>query len=208
MICTIRGLSDNRFRAALETMFEDRKRLFVDLLKWDLTIEQNCWEKDVFDTDDAVYLIALDQLGEHIGSMRLLPTVQPHILSTLFSGLCSDGVPTGSTTYEITRLCLPVRHGATERLRIRNALITAMIDHALEEGIDRLTGVVEMGFLAQILTMGWRCERLGRSQRFGGAALGAFVAHIDTKTPALMADQGVYQNPVVPCRHLKEAAHG
>ncbi|MFX9089579.1 acyl-homoserine-lactone synthase, partial [Acinetobacter baumannii] len=79
------------------------------------------------------------QTGDHIGSLRLLPSKQPHILSTLFSELCPAGVPTGPTTFEVTRLCLPVRHGAAERLRIRNTLITAMVDHALAYGITRLT---------------------------------------------------------------------
>jgi acyl-homoserine lactone synthase len=173
-------------------MFEDRKRLFVDLLGWDLKIKQDRWEIDGFDGDDAVYLIAVDQLGDHIGSLRLLPSERPHILSTLFPDLCPEGVPTGPATFEVTRLCLPVRLGAAERLRIRNALITAMVDHALCAGITRLTGVVETGFLAQILSMGWRCTTLGPSRRIGGAGLGAFCAEIDATTPALLAANGIY----------------
>src|SRR3546814_16319502 len=97
----------------------------------------------------------------------LLPSNKPHILSELFPELCPAGVPTGPTTYEVTRLCLPVRHGAAERLRIRNALITAMVDHALTNGITRLTGVVEAAFLAQILRMGWRCTTPADRQRGG-----------------------------------------
>jgi acyl-homoserine lactone synthase len=173
-------------------MFEDRKRLFIDLLRWDLRVEQNQREIDQFDGDDAVYLIALDQTGDHIGSLRLLPSEQPHILSTLFADLCPDGVPIGPTIFEVTRLCLPVRHGAAERLRVRNALISAMVDHALEVGIIRLTGVVEAGFLAQILGMGWRCMTLGPCRRFSGATLGAFAAEIDAETPALLAPSGIY----------------
>lgn len=192
MICTVKGCSDRHFRGPLEAMFEDRKRLFVDLLGWDLSVEQGRWEIDRFDVDDALYLIGLDQTGDHIGSLRLLPSAQPHILSTLFSDLCPDGVPTGPTTYEVTRLCLPVRHSTAERLRIRNALITAMVDHALDVGITRLTGVVEAGFLAQILRMGWRCTTPGPSCRFGGGALGAFIAEIDADTPALLAANGIY----------------
>src|SRR3546814_8570628 len=85
---------------------------------------------------------------------------------------------------------LPVRHGAAERLRIRNALITAMLDHALADGITRFTGVVEAGFLAQILRMGWRCTTPAPPRRFGGAALGAFIAEIDADTTALLAETG------------------
>lgn len=192
MICMVKGCSDPRYRGPLETMFEDRKRLFVDLLGWDLGIRHGRWEIDAFDGDDAIYLIAVDQTGDHIGSLRLLPSEQPHILSTLFPELCANGVPVGPTTFEITRLCLPVRHGTAERLRIRNALITAMVDHALGAGITQLTGVVEIGFLKQILRMGWRCRALGPSRRFGGAALGAFLIEIDALTPTLLAATGIY----------------
>lgn len=196
MICTVQGYSEPRFCGPLESMFEDRKRLFVDLLGWNLTVEQNRWEVDCFDGDDALYLIALDQTGGHAGSLRLLASERPHILSTLFADLCPDGVPTGPTIFEVTRLCLPVRHGATERLRIRNALITAMVDHALLTGMTHFTGVVEAGFLAQILRMGWRCTTPGPSRRFGGTALGAFIAEVDAETPALLAANGIYSRPV------------
>jgi acyl-homoserine lactone synthase len=188
-------------------MFEDRKHLFVDLLGWELTIEQNRWEIDCFDGDDATYLIALDQTGDHMGSLRLLPSDQPHILGTLFADLCPEGVPTGPTTFEVTRLCLPVRHGAAERLRIRNALISAMVDHALATGITRFTGVVEAGFLAQILRMGWRCITPGPSRRFGGAALGAFTIEIDAETPALLTGTGIYSQPADRRMPVQERAY-
>lgn len=207
MICTVHGCTDRRFRRPLETMFADRKRLFVDLLEWDLTVEQDRWEIDAFDREDSIYLIALHQAGAHIGSLRLLPSERPHILSTLFPKLCSDGVPVGPSIFEVTRLCLPVRHGAAERLRIRNALITAMVDHALGAGITRLTGVVEAGFLKQILRMGWRCKALGPLRRFGGAALGAFSAEIDSATPALLATNGIYMNTVDRRNLSREAAY-
>src|SRR3546814_5878244 len=92
------------YRGPLETMFEDRKRLFVDLLGWDLSDQDARWEIDQFDDDDAVYLIALDQTGDHAGSLRLLPSNKPHILSELFPELCPAGVPTGPTTYEVTQI--------------------------------------------------------------------------------------------------------
>src|SRR3546814_14818621 len=90
MICCVHGCSDARYRGPLETMFEDRKRLFVDLLGWDLSVQDARWEIDQFDDDDAVYLIALDQTGDHAGSLRLLPSKKPQILSELFPELRSE----------------------------------------------------------------------------------------------------------------------
>src|SRR3546814_10137997 len=71
-----------------------------------------------------------------------------------------------------------------------------MVDHALTNGITRLTGVVEAAFLAQILRMGWRCTTPAPPRRFGAAALGAFIAQIDTDTPALLAEGGIYSAAV------------
>lgn len=192
MICIAEGRYDPRYSGPIQTMFEDRKRLFVDLLRWGLEVEGGRWEIDRFDDDQATYIIACNQAGDHAGSIRLLPTEKPHILSALFPDLCAEGVPVGPDVQEVTRLCLPLRHGANERLRIRNALISAMVDHALASGISYLTGVVEAGFLEQVMAMGWRCRRLGSLRRFGGAPLGAFCVEIDRDTPALLAATGIW----------------
>src|SRR3546814_10046500 len=126
------------------SMFADRKRLFVDLMRWSVPVVDCHYEIDQFDDADALYLIAVED-GEHVGSMRLLHTDRPHILDTLFPELCLTGVPTGSDIAEITRLCLPCRLGTARRLEIRNRLISAMVDHAAAAGIISLTGVVSAG---------------------------------------------------------------
>ena len=38
-------------------MFEARKRVFVDLLKWDVPVLDDAYEIDQFDTPDASYLV-------------------------------------------------------------------------------------------------------------------------------------------------------
>jgi acyl-homoserine lactone synthase len=187
-------------------MFEDRRRLFVDLLRWEVPVVDGRFEIDEFDGDHAVYLIELDQLGAHTGSLRLLPSDRPHLLGSLFASLCADGVPAAPNTFEITRLCLPTRLGAAERLRVRNRLISAMVDYALEAGIKTLTGVVETSFLAQIMVMGWRCARLGPSRNIGQSWLGAFAIEIDADTRERLRATGIYQ-PRVPVA-VEETADG
>jgi N-acyl-L-homoserine lactone synthetase len=113
------------------SMFAERKRVFVDLLGWDVPVAQGRFEIDQYDNQDATYLIA-DDSGRHAGSLRLLPSAGPHILGDLFGALCDKGVPRGEHIFEITRLCLTPRLGAAGRLSMRNRLISAMVDHALE----------------------------------------------------------------------------
>lgn len=187
-ICQGYSLADARHAS----MFRDRKTLFVDLLRWDVAILGGHFEIDQYDTDAALYLIALDPGGQHIGSMRLLPTVSAHLLSDLFADLCEGAIPRGPTIMEITRLCLPQRLGCAGRTAVRNRLITAMVDYALGRGITTLTGVVTAAYREQVLAMGWRAEPLGPSLARDGAMLGAFRLDIDAATPALLADKGIY----------------
>jgi acyl-homoserine lactone synthase len=187
-------------------MFEDRKRLFVDLLSWDVPVIDERFEIDGYDGDDAIYLVADDGDGGHLGSMRLLPTCRPHILGALFPTLCDEGVPTGEAIFEITRLCLPARLGAARRLAIRNRLISAMIDHATALGIVALTGVVSADFREQVLAMGWRCAALGPDTIVGGQRLGAFRIDLDEETWGLLALNGIYTTGAIADSYLREAA--
>lgn len=178
---------------AFDTMFEDRKALFVDLLRWDVAVVDDRFEIDEFDRDDAAYIIALDDGGAHQGSLRLLPTNRPHLLGDVFAWLCPLGVPCGPHILEITRLCLPSRLGARSRLLVRNALISAMVDHALGNGITRLTGLVDAGFRRDVLSMGWLAEPLGPAMMFSGAPLGAFALHIDPSVPVRLGWNQIYR---------------
>lgn len=182
-------------RRLLETMFEDRKRLFVDLFGWDVPIVDGRFEIDQFDTPDTVYLIAADAGGVHEASLRLMPTVMPHMLATIFPHLCPHGVPTGPTTWESTRLCLPQRHGAARRRMLRNQLISAMVDFALARGIERLTGVLPEAFRREVLAMGWAAEPLGPAVRVDSGQVGAFIAHVRADTPERLRWTGTYVAP-------------
>lgn len=204
MIHIVRGcsLSDPLATA----MFAERKRLFVDLLGWDVPVVEGRYEIDQYDDRDATYLIALDDNGGHAGSLRLLPTTGPHILGDLFDALCDNGTPRGPQVFEITRLCLPPRLGAAGRLRARNRLISAMVDHALETGMTGLTGVVAAGFRAQVLAMGWRCAALGPPATVNGTELGAFRIDVDGDTPARLAATGIYTPGMIASSAIRRAA--
>lgn len=192
MIHIVEGLGTPADQPLLESMFEDRKRLFIDLLDWDLTVVDERLEIDRFDDAYATYIIAADRAGRHLASMRLLPSTRPHLLGTLFERLCTNGVPVGPDIFEITRLCLPPNLLRSERMRLRDGLIRAMVDHALDRGINRFTGVVTARFREQILGMGWQGEALGPGQDLGGGRLGAFAVTIEPGTPAHLEANGLY----------------
>lgn len=184
-------------RLLLERMFEDRKSVFVDLLKWDVPHDGR-FESDQFDDDLAEYLIVGDPAtGEHHASLRLLRTDRPHVLSSFFPELCERGVPAGPDIREISRMCLSPRHRGPGRTAARNRLASAMTEYALLTGIRAYTGVADLGWMSRVLSAGWRCQPLGLPRRIGGATLGALIIHIDPDTIRRLQVSGRYLSGVL-----------
>ena len=190
----------------LRAMFEDRKSVFVELLKWDVPVLDGRFELDQFDNEAATYIIIADEAGDHLGSARLLPTERPHILSTLFADLCASPPPAGPDVFEITRFCLSRRQKAAARLRTRNDLVSALAWYALDAGIRTYTGVAEMGWLQQILAFGWDCRPLGVPLRHDRGTIGALAIEITSETPALLARNGIWRGVRDPATLVPQAA--
>lgn len=176
----------------LDHMHRDRKRVFVDLLKWDVPVIDGQYEADQFDGREAVYLVEAGSDGQHRGSIRLLPTTGPHLLGSIFPQLCEESVPSGSAIWEISRGCLSLRLRAAERLQVRNRLTSAAVEYALLNGITAYSCIADSGWLSQILSLGWRCTPLGIPQAIDGALTGALRIDISPQTTLLLKQAGTY----------------
>jgi N-acyl-L-homoserine lactone synthetase len=131
MVLLVTSKNRTKHSRKVNEMHRDRKRVFVDQLKWDVP-HSNDLEIDSFDNEDAEYLLVADiATNDHLGSMRLLPTDRPHILGNLFPELCEGSVPTGPDIREITRLCLSRRLKCADRRVVFHRLVTALTEYAL-----------------------------------------------------------------------------
>lgn len=195
MVQVLTAALANREDTALQAMFAARKEVFVDLLKWNLPVAAGRFEIDQFDDDYARYIILLDRCGKHLASARLLPTTRPHILSELFEALCDGVVPQDVDTFEITRFCIDRSLSAAARLRARNHLITALVEHALDQGITRYTAVTDLSFLQQIVEFGWECRPLGMPNKSQSGMIGALEIRISGDTPSQLTATGVWSPP-------------
>jgi acyl-homoserine lactone synthase len=182
-------------------MFAARKSVFVDLLKWDIPVLAGAYEIDQFDDEHARYLVLTDRACGHLGSARLLPTMRPHILDSLYADLCAKAPPKGPSIYEITRFGLDRRLRAPERRAVRDTLVVALADYALEHGIQRYTAIAEIGWFQQILAFGWRCRPLGVPAMIGSAMLVALSIEISADTPALLQAAGIAAQPHLVADH-------
>jgi len=193
MIRIFEGTEKPGCNPLLDAMFRDRKRIFVDLRKWQLTVVDGQYEIDQFDGPRTIYCIATNGHGEHRGSIRLIPTDQPHLLGTLFPDLCLGEVPTGADIWELTRGCVSPRLSPIERRDVRNALTTAVVDYALHYGITSYTCIADSGWLSQILSLGWQCRPLGLPRKIDRAMTGALQIRITRETPALLQAAGTHR---------------
>lgn len=181
----------------LQSMFKDRKAVFVDLLKWDVPHDGGM-ERDQFDNEYADYLVVTEPgTSEHLASLRMLPTDRPHILGSLFADLCEGAVPSGPDIREISRMCLSPRHRGPDRIVHRNLLASAMTEFALLTGIRAYTGVADMGWMSRVLSAGWRCEPLGMPRRIGTTMVGALMIHIEPDTIRRLQISGKYHSGVL-----------
>jgi acyl-homoserine lactone synthase len=158
-------LPENRFAFAnaLLEMHHDRKRVFVDRLGWELPSRESWLEVDQFDNEFAVYLIARAPVtGRHHGSVRLLPSTRPHVLSTLFQSLCANGVPVDEECWEISRFVAPpAERSGTAVVRVHRMLALALLEFAELNGIGSYSLVTEAQRVAALLSVGWDVRPLG-----------------------------------------------
>lgn len=89
-----------------DTMFRDRAVQFHDRLGWQVTVDENGFERDEYDALNPLYVIWQRPDGTHGGSMRFLPTTGRTMVNDHFLAL-TDGVEIRSPLiWECTRFCL------------------------------------------------------------------------------------------------------
>jgi len=207
MVDVVTANNRHKYRDMVEAMHADRKRIFVDSLKWDIPVIDGRLEVDQFDNDDAVYLLALDaDKRTHLGSVRLLPTSKPHLLGDVFPMLCDKGVPKGDDIWEITRLCTAPQLRGREAWLARSYLAVGMVEFALLYGITKFTCVAETSWLSSIMAVGWECEPLGLPQELNGESVGALMINISPATLQLFRMKMGWRLPVLELDAIAKAA--
>ena len=179
------------YAAPLMQMHRDRKRVFVDTLGWKLASAYSWLEIDDFDDHRAVYLLARAiGSGDHEGSVRLLPTDGPHMLSSLFRNLCAGPLPTGDDIWEISRLVSrPTDVAGASVVKVHRLLALALVEFALLNSINRYTLVTEAHRVPALLSVGWAVSPLGLPTLCLGQELQALQIAISTTTLARMRDR-------------------
>ena len=199
MVYAISHANRFQFGHELDTMFRDRKRVFVDRLKWNVPVVDGVYEKDQFDTEDATYIVCADpQSGDHQASLRLIPSLKPHMLRDVFHTLCEDGVPIGPDIWEMTRICLSPSLARGEARQAFGRIWLGALEFGIDQGVAVMTGLTHGPMFSNILAAGIDIEPLGPTQLFEGLPYAALQTRISAK---VLERDRVRLNE--PCRVLR-----
>src|SRR5947209_18825037 len=90
MLVHIEGHERTRHEKLFAKMFNQRKIIFHDQRKWDVKLVDEHYEIDEYDVDETSYLMSFDGRGELVGSIRLISTIMPHMMTGPFSKMFPD----------------------------------------------------------------------------------------------------------------------
>lgn len=167
-----------------------RNDIFVGELGWRDMRSHEGREIDQFDTGTTVYFLIVED-DELIGGVRLHPTTGPTLMNQVYPGLASiRGLPSTPSCWELTRGWV-VRSRREERpCRASGAWKAAVLEYALELGIETLSSVAETWFMPRIMALRWRPRFLGLPATIDGFELVAFRAEVSVE--ALEATRAYY----------------
>lgn len=89
-----------------DSMFRDRADQFKTRLGWEVSVDEDGFERDQYDDLNPLYVIWENADGLHGGSMRFLPTTGRTMVNEHFTGLLGGGTITSPLIWECTRFCL------------------------------------------------------------------------------------------------------
>ncbi len=133
-----------------------RYEQFVERLGWRLPAHPHpdqC-EWDQYDTDQARYILVIDNQGAVAGCSRLIPTTCPNLLEGVFSQACTGAPPRHPAIWEMTRF-------TTREPQLAMPLFWRSLKIANQAGADAIVGVVNRTMERYYKINGVQFERLG-----------------------------------------------
>jgi len=156
----------------MDAMFRLRKRVFHDLLKWDVSVRDS-WEIDDYDDANPLYVLSYDdETGRLRGSLRLLPTLGPNMLDDTFPILLGDNPQIRSASvWESSRFCIDPeisQDRASNQVTIAAAeLMCGVGELGLTSSLSHIVTVTDVFLERMFRRMGCPGERIGDPQRIG-----------------------------------------
>jgi N-acyl-L-homoserine lactone synthetase len=174
-----------------DNMFRHRKIVFHDQKKWDVNIVDDEYEIDEYDRDDTCYLMSFDGRGKLVGSMRLISTAMPHMLSGPFRSMFPEIGFSSPNIWEVTRFVV-LGDSCVQGNLVSTAaceLLLGACQFGLQNGVRFMTSVYESGMLRLYRRCGLPNPELTRSRsaEHGAVSVGLWEVSEALETSILAA---------------------
>ncbi|PJI42782.1 MAG: autoinducer synthase [Rhizobium sp.] len=188
MIRIINGANRNEYPEEIAAMHRLRKRVFHDLLKWDVTVRDD-WEVDHYDDANPIYVMSYSADGQLRGSLRLLPTLGPNMLDDTFPILLGGRPEIRSAEiWESSRFCIEPeisQDRASNQVTIAAAeLMCGVGEIGLASGLSHIVTVTDVFLERMFRRMGCPGERIAEPHKIGSVHAVAVAWEV---TPDLLA---------------------
>jgi len=147
------------YPALRASMHRDRATQFATRLGWEVTVDENGWERDEYDDMNPLYVIWVHPDGTHGGSMRFLPTTARTMVSDHFADLLNGTDIRSPLIWECTRFCLG--HDANPRIAAAMMLAGGELMRAFS--LTHLLGVFDARMVRIYAMIGASPQVLGSS---------------------------------------------
>ena len=162
MILEVTGADKARFADIFREMHRQRHAAYVIERGWTRLVGRQGQEIDAYDRAETRYLVCLEN-GAVEGSLRLMPTTGPHLLSEVFPHYVDAGRRiTGDSTVELTRFCVAPEARRRGRSRwVVARLSLALFEHARSAGLTQIVSLVDTFLLPRMRAMHWSFAPIG-----------------------------------------------
>ncbi|MES2032222.1 MAG: acyl-homoserine-lactone synthase [Pseudomonadota bacterium] len=178
MIEVIHSGNAGQFGDLLDKQFRLRHEVFVGERGWTALDVDGIYEKDQYDDDAAIYLVAANDARAVAGGFRLYPTVLPHMLSEQFPQLLDGALIQRRDVLELTRFAM---RKSERRSRHYFELLLAIQEYGLMEGLSGFTSVINPLRIPILQGFGLEIEPLGLPTMIDGEATIAVMFHVSEK---------------------------
>ncbi|AXV75640.1 MULTISPECIES: acyl-homoserine-lactone synthase SolI [Ralstonia solanacearum species complex] len=177
-----------------------RHQIFVGQLGWQLPMADGMFERDQYDRDDTVYVVARDENGTICGCARLLPTTRPYPLKDVFAPLLMKGMPAPESpgVWELSRFAArsgaPRARGGCPGWAVR-PMLASVVQCAAQRGARQLIGVTFASMVRLFRRIGVRAHHAGPVRCVGGRPVVACWIDLDASTCAALGIPGASVAP-------------
>lgn len=180
-------------------MHEFRHEVFVRRLGWALPLMGGI-ERDEYDSEDAVYVLARNGDGSITGCARLLPTEVRCMITDLFPELFgNEAPPCDPRVWELSRFAMTSRQSAMRSVSLSHetsTMLCTIVKYVESQGVRRLIMVTQIAIERLLRRAGFKVERASAPANIDGSSCVAL--YIDVPVPHLIDVAGTYMQRLPP----------